>query len=64
MIRVTKLNGHTIVVNAELIKTLEETPDTMVTMINGDHLVVRESVDEVVERAIEYRRRIRIFANG
>ena len=49
------------VVNAELIKMLESTPDTIITLINGDTIVVRESVDEVVGRAIDYARQIRGF---
>lgn len=62
MIRLTRLNGQPLVVNAEVIKTVEQTPDTMVTLLNGDHLIVRETLDEVVERAIDYGRRLRIFA--
>lgn len=61
MITVTRLDKRVVVVNAELIKMLEATPDTIMTLINGDTLIVRESVDEVVERAIEYARRIRGF---
>lgn len=64
MITLTRLNGHKVVVNAEVIKTVEETPDTMLNLINGDHLVVLESVKEVVEKAIEYGRRVRAFANA
>ena len=61
MISLTKLNGASVIVNAELIKMIEHTPDTLVTLTTGDHLMVREDVDEVVERAIEYARRIRGF---
>lgn len=61
MISLTRINGRVVVVNAELIKFVESTPDTMLTLINGDHLIVRESVDEVVGRAIEFARRIRAF---
>ena len=62
MIRLTRLNDREIVLNAELIKTIEKTPDTMITLINGDQIVVRESMDEVIHRAIEYLRSIRAFA--
>lgn len=62
MIVLTKLRGEPIVVNAELIKFVEAMPDTMITLINGDHFVVRESVEEVVKRAIAYGRSIRAFA--
>jgi len=62
MIVLTRLNGRRLVVNTELIKTVEETPDTMLTLLNGDHIVVQESMDEVVRRAIEYGRQVRCFA--
>lgn len=61
MIALTKLNGKNVIVNAELIKMIEHTPDTLVTLTTGDHLMVREEVDEVVERAVEYARRVRGF---
>ena len=61
MIKLTRLNDRSIILNAELIKTIEQTPDTLITLVNGDRLLVREDVDDVVERAIEYGRRIRTF---
>ena len=61
MITLTRLDERVVVVNAELIKMLEATPDTIITLINGDTLVVRESVEEVVRRAIDYARQIRGF---
>lgn len=61
MISLTRLNGKQFVLNADLIRTVEERPDTTVTLINGDTLVVREDVQEVVRRAIEYGRAIRAF---
>jgi len=61
MIMVTRLNKRRVVINADLIKMIESTPDTILTLINGDTVIVRESVDEVVEKAIEYGRRIRGF---
>lgn len=59
MIKVTRLNGKGIIVNAELIRIVEQTPDTMITLTSGDKITVRETMDEVVERAIEYARSIR-----
>lgn len=59
MIKVTRLNGRAMVVNAELIRSVESTPDTMIQLINGDHLLVRESLDDVIERAVEYGRSMR-----
>ena len=61
MITLTKLNDRTVIVNAELIKLVEATPDTLITLTTGDHFMVKERVEEVVERAIEYARRIRSF---
>lgn len=59
MIGLTRLNGKMFVVNAELIKSIEATPDTLVTLTSGEKLVVRECVDEVVKKAVEYGRAIR-----
>ncbi|MFA9478655.1 flagellar FlbD family protein [Phycisphaerales bacterium AB-hyl4] len=59
MITVTRFNGKRLVVNAELIRTIEANPDTTITLINGDHILVRESMDEVVNLAIEYGRTLR-----
>ncbi len=61
MIRLTRLNGRPFVINAEQIKTIEETPDTLITLLTGDQIVVQEPMDEVVRRAIEYLRQIRTF---
>lgn len=59
MITLTRLNGGKFVVNAELVRTVEELPDTTITLINGDHMIVRESMEEVVDRAVDYGRRLR-----
>ena len=61
MIALTRLKGKQLVVNAELIKTVEKTPDTVITLINGDRMMVRESVEDVVAKAIDYARQIRNF---
>lgn len=62
MITVTRLDRRVVVINAEQIKMLEATPDTIITLLNGDTVIVRESVDEVVRRAIDYARQIRGFS--
>ena len=59
MITVTRLNGKPIVVNAEIIRSVEENPDTTITLINGDHIIVKESMAQVVDRAVEYGRSLR-----
>lgn len=61
MIKVTRLNGKEMVVNAEMIQFLEETPDTLITLVNHEKIVVKEGVDEVIKRVIEYSRSIRYF---
>ncbi len=59
MITVTRLNGQEFVLNADLIKLIEQRPDTIITLVNGDHVVVREPSKEVIERVIEFGRRLR-----
>jgi flagellar protein FlbD len=61
MIRLTRLNQRPFVLNAEQIKTVEQTPDTMITLLNGEQLMVREPAEEVVRLAIEYGRALRTF---
>ena len=58
MIAVTRLNGNPMVLNSDLIKTAEASPDTMLTLINGEKLIVRETCAEVMERVIAYRARL------
>lgn len=55
MIELTRLNGIAIVLNSDLIKTVESSPDTMLTLINGEKLIVREQIAEVVEQVLAYR---------
>jgi flagellar protein FlbD len=58
MIHLTRINHVPITLNAELIEHIEVTPDTVITLINGGKFVVLESPEEVVDRAIAYRRAI------
>jgi flagellar protein FlbD len=58
MICLTRLDGSEIIVNTDLILTVESTPDTMLTLVTGGHILVKESVKEVVERSMGYRQRI------
>ncbi|MFI4896529.1 MAG: flagellar FlbD family protein [Phycisphaerales bacterium JB059] len=64
MISLTRLNGSRFVLNAELIRVVEQNPDTVITLVGGEHLVVRESMREVVARSIEYRRHTRTLTPG
>lgn len=58
MIRLTRLNNQVLVVNSDLIKFVENAPDTVLTLITGEKMLVRESADEIVSRIVEFRRRI------
>lgn len=58
MIELTRFNGERFVLNTDLIEMVECTPDTVIRLLTGKKIVVRESVAEVVERAVEYARRI------
>jgi flagellar protein FlbD len=62
MIAVTRLNGKRFVVNAEQIRYVEITPDTLITLMNGEKVMVKETLEEVVQRAIEYGRQLRSFS--
>ncbi len=59
MISLTRLNGSRFVLNAELIRTVEASPDSVVTLVNGDRFIVAETPEEIVRRAIEYGRALR-----
>lgn len=59
MIKVTRLNGKEFVVNAEQIQFLESTPDTVITLVNKEKVVVKEAVEDVIKRVVDYNRAIR-----
>ena len=61
MIPLTRLNGKRFVVNAEHIRYIESTPDTVITLISGDRIMVEEPLEQVVKLAVEYQRQIRVF---
>ncbi len=54
MIVLTRLNGKQFVLNAELIRTVEEVPDTTIQLVNGERVMVKEPMADVVDRAVEY----------
>jgi flagellar protein FlbD len=55
MIKLTRLDGEPFILNADLIRYIESRPDTFVTLTTGERVVVTETMDEVVERAIRYQ---------
>jgi flagellar protein FlbD len=58
MIRLTRLNRLPVVLNSDLIEHIDETPDTVIMLTTGQILRVRETVDEVLDRILEFRRKI------
>ncbi|MGH7660134.1 MAG: flagellar FlbD family protein [Vulcanimicrobiaceae bacterium] len=58
MIPLRRLNNQPIVVNCDLIESVESTPDTVVTLTSGNKLIVRESLEEVTRRVIDFKRQI------
>jgi len=64
MIRLTRLNGEAFLLNAELIKYVEASPDTFITMTTQDRVVVKETLDEVLAAALAYQRSKYLVPNG
>jgi flagellar protein FlbD len=58
MILLTKLNNRPLVVNSDMIKFIENTPDTVITLVTGEKIVVLETVAEVLEEVVKFRRRV------
>jgi flagellar protein FlbD len=58
VIQVTRLNGTHFYINAELIQTVESTPDTIITLINGNIMVVHEPAEEIIARILDYRKKL------
>lgn len=58
MIQLTRLNGQAIMVNADLIECVEPTPDTVITLVSGNKLIVRDSMDDIQRLIIDFKRKI------
>ncbi len=58
MIRLRQINGDEIVVNAELIETMEKAHDTIITLTTTRRIRVQEGIEEIIDKVVEYRRRI------
>jgi flagellar protein FlbD len=58
MIQLTRLNGQHLIVNSDLIKLIENTPDTVLSLVNGEKIVVSETGEQVLERIVQFRRRV------
>jgi flagellar protein FlbD len=55
MIKLSRLNGQEFILNADLIETLEATPDTIVSLSNGKKIMVKNSLDDIVVKTVKYR---------
>jgi len=58
MIKLSRLNGKEFILNCDMIKTVEATPDTVITLVSGEKTMVRESVEEVIRATVEYKKKI------
>jgi flagellar protein FlbD len=56
MIQLTRLNNSKLTINSDLIKFVEQSPDTVITLLNGEKILVQEPANEVVKRVVEFRR--------
>lgn len=58
MIHLTRLNNTKLVINSDLIKFVEQSPDTVITLLSGEKILVQETVDEIVDRVVNFRRQL------
>lgn len=58
MIFVTKMNNEVVLLNNDLIETIEETPDTVVTLTTGKKFIIKESSKEILQKVIEFKTKI------
>jgi flagellar protein FlbD len=58
MIRLTRLNNQSFIVNSDLIKFVEQSPDTLITLTSGEKIVVKENAEQVLQRVISFRRSV------
>ena len=58
MIQLTRLNNHQLILNSDLIKEIESAPDTMLTLVTGEKIMVLESCEQVLEKVVEFRRNV------
>ena len=63
MIKVTRLNGTEYYINPHQVESMEVRPDTTLYMLSGKYVVIREGVEDIINRIVEYRQRIGGFKN-
>ena len=64
MVWVTRFDGTRFVLNADMIQSIEPTPDTVITLTNGHHFVVREPVEEIVRQVVQFRHQVIVGWGG
>ena len=64
MIKLTKLNNEEFVINCSQIMTIDIIPESKITLMNKEHFIVKESIDEIIRKTIEYNRMIRDFSQS
>ncbi len=63
MIKVTRLNNKSLYINCDMIEFVESTPDTVISLVDDKKIIIRESVDEVIEKIINYQRQIKVLSD-
>lgn len=58
MIKLTGINNKEFILNSDQIEKLEEVPESVITMVNGNKYIVNDSLDEIINKIIEYKRRV------
>ena len=61
MIKLHRFNNELIVINNDLIEMIEETPDTVITLTTGKKILVRETIDEVIEKAALFKNQVFVY---
>ena len=64
MIKLTKLNNEEFVINCSQIMTIDIIPESKITLMNKEHFIVKESVDDIIRKTIDYNRMIRDFSHS
>jgi flagellar protein FlbD len=64
MIELTRTNSRKIILNAELIEFIEATPDIVITMTNGTKVLVNDSVDDIIKKILDYKRKINYYVRA
>ncbi len=60
MITLSRLNGQKLIINAEQIERIEAKPDTIITLTTGNQFIVRNTVDEIIDKVIRYKQEINL----